>query len=486
MDAGEELGAQELSDRRSAYALRDRGLLAVRRRQGVLSAEVTEAGKFYLKHGHHPDHPGHTAEDKQTTVPTRQPQSRSMRVDRPTEQRAAASTRGTDKDAKKSPKGRASYSDRPIPVARKAKATQLIEQLVAERQVIVHEPDEAQVVEWRRVIDFAKRHGLVPSGKRVEKFRMFNGTRDLQISLLDGPHPNSGRQTPEDGPQVPVPVQLRSLHPVVAALRDDEGRLVMPAESRRRALRVFQGLAAEAVRRGHRVEERPVPDRYRSRGYSYNGRYTPPSYSRREGELDLVVDGFTYTVTIKQEHPQAEDPERSEKLMLELGYSRSARRRQWADRKRWVLEDVLGAVLKEAEDRAVDDAQRRVDEERAKEQRKARWEEAMAAAKQQAVQAQLARVLGEQAAQWREVVVLREYCEALESRIAEAVESEVPEVASARKWLAWARSHIEVIDPLRRLPGMPTPREPKPDDLKPYLTGWSPYGPESRSGWGNF
>ncbi|MFJ5591030.1 hypothetical protein ACIQCG_14870 [Streptomyces noursei] len=485
LDAGEELSAQELSDRRSAYALRDRGLLAVRRSRGVLSAEVTKAGKFYLKYGHHPDHPGHAAEDEQTTVPARRSQSRPAKVEREADSRAAAAPRDTDKGAEKASKSVASYSERPIPVARRAKATQLIEQLVAERQVIIHAPDQAQVVEWRRVIDFAKRHGLVPSGKRVEKFRMFNRTRDLQISLLDGSHPNAGRQTPDDAPQVPVPKQLRSPHPVVAALRDDEGRLVMPAEPRRRALRLFQGLAAEAVRRGHRVEEHPVPDRYRSRGYSYDGRYTPPSYSRREGELDLIVDDFTYTVTIKQESPQAADPERSEKLMLELGYSRSARRRQWADRKRWTLEDVLGAVLQEVEARAVEDAQRKVDEERAKEARKARWQEAMAAARQQAVQAQLARALSEQAAQWREAAVLREYCEALESRIAKAAACEEPEVASAQEWLAWTRNHLEAIDPLSRLPGMPTPREPKPDDLKPYLTGWSPYGPEPHSGWEN-
>ncbi|MGD3108963.1 hypothetical protein [Streptomyces sp. YGL11-2] len=479
LDAGEELSGQDPSDRRSAYALRDRGLLVVRRSCGVLSAEVTESGKFYLKHGHHPDHPGHTAEGRQTTMPASESQSRPTGVERQNEQGAAAPTRGTGKGAKKTAKGVAAYGERPIPVARRAKATQLIEQLVAERQVIIHAPDEAQVVEWRRIIDFAKRHGLVPSGKRIEKFRMFNRTRDLQISLLDGPHPNSGRQTPEGAPQVPVPVHLRSPHPVVAALRDDGGRLVMPAELRRRALRVFQGLAAEAVRQGHRVEERPVPDRYRSRGYSYNGRYMPPSYSRREGELDLVVDGFTYTVTIKQESPQAADPERSEKLMLELGYSRSARRRQWADRKRWTLEDVLGAVLQEVESRAVEDAQRKVDEERAKEERKARWQEAMAAAKQRAVQDQLARALSEQAAQWREVAALREYCEALERRIVEAEGSEKPEAVSAREWLTWARSHVESIDPLVRLPAMPTPHEPKPEDLKPYLTGWSPHGPES-------
>ena len=45
--------------RRSTYALRDRGLVTVSRRGGGWRAEVTEAGRFYLQHGHHPDHPAH-------------------------------------------------------------------------------------------------------------------------------------------------------------------------------------------------------------------------------------------------------------------------------------------------------------------------------------------------------------------------------------------------------------------------------------------
>lgn len=43
------------------------------------------------------------------------------------------------------------------------------------------------------------------------------------------------------------------------------------------------------------------------------------------------------------------DPERPGKLVVELGYSRSGRQGTWADRKRWVLEDILGAVLREIE-----------------------------------------------------------------------------------------------------------------------------------------
>ncbi|WP_240969211.1 hypothetical protein [Streptomyces sp. HNM0575] len=356
----------------------------------------------------------------------------------------------------------------------------MVEQLTARRQVTISAPTEEEITEWRRIVDFAKRHGLVPEGRRIEKQRLFNRTRDLQISLLDGPHPNTNKESPDEAPAVPVPSQLRSPHPVVAALRDDQDRLVMPAAMRRRALLLLQGLAAEAVRRGHRVQEHPVAGRHRSHAYSYNGQYFPSRYSRREGEINLSVGDFTYTVTIKREYPQSEDADRASKLMIDLGYGRyDGRRRQWGDRKRWTLEDTLGAVLREIEARAVEDAQRKVDQERAQAERKVRWQEAMDKAKEQAVEAQLASALTEQARKWREAAALRDYCEALEQRLAAADGNEEEETASTREWLTWAHAYIQRLDPLQELPAKPTPRQPKSEELKPYLKGWSPYGPEA-------
>ncbi|MEU3337487.1 hypothetical protein [Streptomyces sp. NPDC006668] len=375
------------------------------------------------------------------------------------------------------------YSERPVARARRAKARELVERLVAEERVTIAEPGEDEVTEWRRVIDYAKRHGLAPQGKRIEKMLMWN--RDLQISLVTGPHANSRRESPEDAPPVRVPAQLRSPHSAVAALRDDEGRLAMPSALRRRALLLFQGLAAEAVRRGHKVQDHPVADHNRSRPYTYGGQHFPSRYSRREGELDVLVGGFTYAVTIQQEFPQSTDPERSRKLVIELGYSRSGRQRRWADRKRWVLEDILGAVLREIETRAVEDAQRKVDEERAKADREVRWKAAMAEAREQAVQGQLAEVLREQVKSWQSAAELSAYCDALERRLTDVANSDESEVAAARQWLAWARQYAQAVDPLHQLPGMPTPREPEPEDLKPHLKGWSPYGPEAHGfGWG--
>ncbi len=41
----------------TARALRDRGLVIMPRKKGRWQAEITEAGRFYLEHGHHPDRP---------------------------------------------------------------------------------------------------------------------------------------------------------------------------------------------------------------------------------------------------------------------------------------------------------------------------------------------------------------------------------------------------------------------------------------------
>ena len=51
---------------------------------------------------------------------------------------------------------------------------------------------------------------------------------------------------------------------------------------------------------------------------------------------------------------------------------------------------------------------------------------------------------------------------------------------SDRDWLAWARAYADEIDPTIGLVAGPEEVEPGPEDLRPYLGRWSPYGPESR------
>ncbi len=476
IDAGEVLDSSADSrSRTTGYALRNRGLVTIDRRGGRWAPQITDAGRYYLEHGQHPDHPARLTESTATAAPS------------PTTSTAGQASKVTaSKPARVTakPAARTGAVIR-LPARSLAEATDLVARLVAENKVIVAGPSDEAIANWRRLIEYAKRHKLLPLGKRIETQRHWNTGRDFEIRLVDGV-----LESPRQGPQpdlapVPVPTQLRTPNRVVAALRDDTDRLVMPAQQRHRALLLFEALAAEAVRRGHQVRDRPVSEHHRSRPYYYNGRNHPSSYSRREGELDIVIDGFHYTVTIQQESPQSNDPEKAAHLTLDLSHYRATRQCTWHDRKRWTLEDILPLVLEELQQRSIEDRQRAVDEKREKAERQIRWEAAMAAAKEQAVQEQYAKQLRQQAKRWREAAALRAYCDALEERLDSAQETEgSADHMSATSWLAWARDHALNIDPLTILPTMPEPRKVELEDLKPFLHGWSPHGPEgNRSGW---
>lgn len=121
------------------------------------------------------------------------------------------------------------------PLTRRAKAQELIERLVAEGRVRFADPDDDEVAERRRVVNYAKRHGLEPEGKRIEKVRY--GGPGLELFLAEGPHRNvRSQRSKAGGAVVPVPSRLAHLHPAGDAA-------------------LLQGLAAEAVRRGHEVRD---------------------------------------------------------------------------------------------------------------------------------------------------------------------------------------------------------------------------------------
>jgi hypothetical protein len=459
IDASTDLSAPEHGTlRRSASSLRDRGLITISKRGGVWSAEMTKSGRFYLDHGHHPDDPrtSHTENQKDTE--------------------------GSVPEVGSTPKRSAPHATVITSQQRRAEAEKLVERLVADNLVVIKSPTDDEMARWRKVVDFTKRHNLVPDGHRIEKTRQWNRDRDLHIRLVKGFHAKTVHQTPDDLTPVPIPDTLRSPHSVVSELRDDAGRLVMPKDLRRRCLLILHGLAAEVSNRGHKITTKPVSDRDHFH-YSY-GRPDGPRYSRREGELDLEINNFTYTVTIQQVSPQSADLEKAQRLVIELSpYHAEGRQYRWADGKVRTVEDGLAALLREAETRAVEDRQRQIDEAHAEAQRKVLWEQAMAVARQKATEAHYAAVLDRQVERWRHADELRAYCEALEQRVSTLGPTD-GDLAKAGEWLSWARKHVAAIDPLHAIPTMPNPPELSHEDLKPYLKGWSPYGPEAhRNSW---
>jgi hypothetical protein len=148
-----------------------------------------------------------------------------------------------------------------------------------------------------------------------------------------------------------------------------------------------------------------------------------------------VVDGFSYLVTIDQQHPEAEDDERYDQLYVWVrgpGHPYDGCRTHWLDGKRASIDDSIGSVLSEIETWAA--AARRE-----KNDQQARWQAAMDEAERLATHDRL--------------------------------------VAEAQRWLIWAREYAEMMDPLFELQVTPMPKL-QPEELEPYLDGWSPKGPD--------
>jgi hypothetical protein len=439
-------GDESLGDRASAYALSNRGLIKTSKRGGVFTAAITGPGRARIA-------------SEQAAAEAQQPR------------------RSAGSGAPSASKRRAPDATVEIANARAAQAKELMAKLSVQSTFRVVQPTEDELATWRKVVDFAKRNGFVPEGKRLEK--NITSRKDLAIMLLDGAHPNTKPATPSAGmPTVRVPETLRACHPVVAKLRDDERRLLMPKLQRRRCLLILQAVAAEAQRRGHRVKDEPVATDRRA--------YYGDSVRARDGAIRVEVDGHGFAVRVSQVSPNSENPERSEALVIEVpSYRVSNRQTKWPDGKRRKVEDVLDLIIPELETQAAEAKQRKIDEERAKAERRANWEKAMTRAKAAAATAYKAKILNQQVENWRRAATLREYCDALADRIAQAEHGEEQVDDATLAWANWITEYTATIDPLTSIPRMPDAPEPSPEDLKPFLGKWSPYGPEeSNYGYG--
>lgn len=436
----------------TARALESRGLVSISRRTGRWRATLTDAGRHYLEHGGHPDAVDEPPTDRTGSRKRRAPGTGSRVVPDQREKSEPRKVRPATRDE------------------RRGDAVALIERLEQERTVNLFHLSETEYSRWRKTIDYAKRHGLVPDGHSIERNKT---VRDgMSIRLVSAIHPNATRKSAVGLPPVPVPGRLHRPHPVVSRLRDGDDQLAMPKDLRRRSLLLLQAIVTAALERGWKVSNRPKEQRAHR---TYHQRV----HGRHEGVVCIGIDGFTYEVTIDQEFPQSANPVKAQTLKIELPYARASGRRVWADRKTAALDDRLPEILEGLADRAVEDRERVIAEEREKAERRRRWEAAMSRAEERAIEHHYAEILDGQAQAFERSRRLGRYCDRLEQRIADD-DSGSPEAASATAWLAWARTYAESLDPFGTLPTMPAAPEFGPRDLEPFLDGWSPYGPEGR------
>jgi hypothetical protein len=367
-----------------------------------------------------------------------------------------------------------------------SKTEQLIADLVAAGGVLrVPYWREDGRPDYRQRALAAQRFGKVPLDKRLVMEHVRGG--QLELRLEDAlPEPTV----------VSVPARVSRPHPAAARYRDDTDHHQVSRRQLPRSVRIVHALVAEALRRGHQVDNPKRAQRERS---------VRDSAKEAVAHLVIEVGGHSYSLNIAEEkvllrgvweerkrtreehrrlyplyggHERLKpyDSEATGLLSISLlasGYRREGRAVAWSDRKSWKLEDKLGELLQELELRAVEDDKREAEEKRQAEDRQRQWELAIEGAKQRFHEVQRANVLRAQVAARAEAKVMADYLAELEQSHGESPESAA--------WIEWVRGFIARVDPLASPPTMPEEREVSREDLKPFLPqGVSPYGPQ---GW---
>lgn len=150
----------------------------------------------------------------------------------------------------------------------------------------------------------------------------------------------------------------------------------------------------------------------------------------------------------------------------------AVRRVRWSDRKRWRLEDKLGHVLQEIQQRADLDDLRQREKERGERARHSAHETALRQAWERLVIDHRARLLRGNVKAFRLARDIRALCEAIRSGSGNQYAALTE---SAEAWLSWAEDYADGTDPRLHLPLMPPDPHPSPQLLQPYLGQWDPY-----------
>jgi hypothetical protein len=293
---------------------------------------------------------------------------------------------------------------------------------------------------------------------------------------------------------VPVPERVAKYHPAVRAFLDDKEWQFVTPEYLPRATRILQAIAAEAPKRGidvWRPAEAAKHVQYRQERalarahlvlkapagfYSvkirelcaqgvkrveprrWNVRKTKPAWLDERGwefistgRLELVVDG------------------------PKTAYNGS----HYRDAKTVTVEDKLPEVFRSFEIYRLQAEWQEREEQRKKAERRSRWEAAMEQAKHRYDQHVRWEHFKERSREWYAIRQHREFLAAVRPMVDSLNSEDRAELFAQLELAEHTLNDLDVTQrPERLIPEVP---EPKPNDLKPFLDGWSPYSPDG--GW---
>ena len=352
----------------------------------------------------------------------------------------------------------------------------LLAQLAANNGVItILDPDADTRAAWRRAVHRTKQEDRVSEGFHLHYSGRDHG--DLVIELMSGEHPDT-QSRKRKPPGVEIPTDEAPEHPVLVELHNRAKTLDVSARSLPRALRLIRALITEAEHRGYHVSLTDTD--WTEISFSLNHFQTSLSIT----EEHEVVEEFLATESDNKKiyewqrvRPTRESvPTGRLAIALEEKWELRGRRRRWADRTRWSLPDKLGEIMAELDARAAIINDRAAAAERARTERQIKWERAMERAKERYLEDFRRQALLGQVNAFQQAKAIVDYCDALDS----LAETDSDREAEIRRWAVWARSRAAELDPLNHHPSIPPDPEPGPEDLRPFLGGWSPHGPEER------
>ncbi|MFM9550869.1 PE-PGRS family protein [Streptomyces caniscabiei] len=467
----------------TARALKERRLITMPKQGGKWRAEITDAGRFYLEHGHHPDRP-EPAQRKQRLAGSEQ---RARATPSPQKQAAAPST------TKPAPQ-RAAKPPQPSPA--EVGAALIAEVQQAGRFLRIPNPSDEERARYRRAFDAARQ--CAPDGYHLKYSGRAKG--DFFLGLL--------RVTGEDDTEWNRIRLARSrvitdVEDVLAAVTKDHSAFEISEEVLPRVLALIRLLADQALARygeiavsKKRRQPRPlltvhgrtyevgfrerqkqvryVPKQSGRRTYDWQ-RVTPAHKSEPSGELELLV---------------------SENSGYSYGW-----KKEWADTAKKPLEEQIASIFRalkarteeqerarlerEAEQRRLREERERQEAERRRlaaereERERRQWEAAVSAASVQAVHAVRAEHFGTALEQWRAAGEIRAFCAALDE--VAAASEDAREAERLREWSAWGNAEADQLDPTTNGQGLATRdfhAEPTKKQLRPFLDGWHPDRPE--------
>ncbi|MBO1333727.1 PE-PGRS family protein [Streptomyces sp. VRA16 Mangrove soil] len=468
----------------SAHALKNRGLISMPRQGGKWQAEITDAGRFYLEHGHHPNRPEPT-------------QRRQRLPDSPPPEAPA-----TPLAAPPSPRPKPARVVKPTPPPSAEIGAALIAEVQqAGRFLRIPDPSDSERARYCRAFDAARQ--CAPEGYHLKYSGRAKGDFFLGLLRITGEDDTEWNRIRLARSRV-----ITDVEDVLAAVTADHSAFEISDEVLPRVLSLLRHLAEQALARHGEIavskKRRQVKPLLTVHGRTYEVifkerqkpvRYVPKEAGRRTYDWQRVTPAHRLEPSGELElHVSQQYPGYSP-------YSGHGWKKEWADTAKKPLEDqvvsILRALKNHAEDvervrREREAQQQRLKEERERQEAEQRrleaeqqertrkeWERAVDAASVKAVQAVRTDRFGTALEQWRAAGEIRQFCAAL-AEVATASKDPV-EAERLREWSVWGMGEADRLDPTLSGHGLTAQdfhAEPTSEQLRPHLDGWHPERPE--------